>query len=188
MHRDLPCMHWQRCGARMKYIWNTTPRGRGRRTSERVCWLLSDQGRTEMVPSGVSACFLTNMKEKSTAAGQHNNSNNNNKKGSCVKTCWPAGPLSSDPSVNDLCHFAAQIGMQTCTFPTPAPPEELLPLHATRRVTFEVGSDASVVARCASHQFVQEVRWRGGLGRPAGELHVLTEHRPATGRDLLLYI
>ena len=46
-------------------------------------------------------------------------------------------------------------------------------------VTFEVRSDASVVARCAPHQFVQKVRWRGGLGRPAGELHLLTEHRPA---------
>lgn len=59
-------------------------------------------------------------------------------------------------------------------FPTPP--------HKLHRVldTFEVGSDASVVARCASHQFVQKIRWRGRFGRPAGGLHLLTERRPAS--------
>lgn len=57
-------------------------------------------------------------------------------------------------------------------------------LHHHHRVfaTFEVGSDASIVARCASHQFVQKIRWRGRFGRPAGELHLFTEPRPASDR------
>lgn len=55
-------------------------------------------------------------------------------------------------------------------------------------VTFEVWSDASIVARCASHQFVQKVRWRGGLGRPAGDLHLLTEDRPARWQDNQLWM
>lgn len=45
-------------------------------------------------------------------------------------------------------------------------------------VTFEIWSDASIIARCASHQFVQKVRGRGRLDCPAGELQLLTLHRP----------
>lgn len=63
-------------------------------------------------------------------------------------------------------------------------------LHHQQHVldTFEVGSDASVVARCASHQFVQKVRWRGRFGRPAGGLHLLTERRPASDRTTWLHV
>ena len=63
----------------------------------------------------------------------------------------------------------------------PIPPHRLHHRHRAF-ATFEVGSDASVVARCASHQFVQKIRWRGRFGRPAGELHLLTERRPASDR------
>jgi len=44
--------------------------------------------------------------------------------------------------------------------------------------TFKVGSDASVVAGRAAHQLVQEVRWGGGSGGPAGQLHLLTHPWP----------
>lgn len=52
-------------------------------------------------------------------------------------------------------------------------------------VTFEIWSDASIIARCASHQFVQKVRGRGRLDCPAGELHLLTLHRPGDGAVMI---
>lgn len=74
-------------------------------------------------------------------------------------------------------------------FLTPVLAEELPPAaRHSMSVTFEVRSDAGIIARCASHQFVQKVRWRGGLGRPAGEFHLLAEHRPAMWWDNQLWM
>lgn len=74
-------------------------------------------------------------------------------------------------------------------FLTPVLAEELPPTaRHCMSVTFEVWPDAGIIARCASHQFVQKVRWRGGLGRPAGEFHLLTQHRPAMWWDNQLWM
>lgn len=95
--------------------------------------------------------------------------------GLSVKVSQAAGRAHTSAS----CEFTAHDCLTPVLMRGGVPPHRL---HHRHRVfaTFEVGSDASIVARCASHQFVQKIRWRGRFGRPAGELHLLTEHRPAS--------